>query len=410
MRLSIVGPFFASVASQGVSSIGAMALSLWLVQALSPTDFGWYGVAVSIATLYSGFCNALLATHVVVSFSMRSPLAARKEAGEFALIILISAMLMVSGAAIAAHLSTFHYSIVGMMLFVTAFGMRDYCTRIMFALRHEGWAAAGTLTWFITILTAYTLIESNNRIIDLEIVFIILFISSTLGSALCMTKLRINAQFRGFSVHEYYLRTHGRNASWALIGTIAVWLQSSAFVYSVAVTLGPEAVASVFASRILVAPILIALPALSQILVPRLTHLFVASPHLAWRRSVQLAVGTVLMFVASAFSVWIFRQDLAEMLAGDKYNPGELIALLPFWLVYIVFHAGRSVLSWISISLRAFRAGALIAINIGIVTASSSIGLCIALGPTGALLAMILGETLLIIALLISTNRILTRS
>ena len=55
-----------SVINQVVSSGTNFALGIYLVRALTPTEFGLYGIGFAIALLYSGVGNALLLTQMVV--------------------------------------------------------------------------------------------------------------------------------------------------------------------------------------------------------------------------------------------------------------------------------------------------------------------------------------------------------
>jgi len=387
-----------SVLNQVVSSGTNFALGIYLVRVLTPTEFGLYGIGFAIVLLYSGLGNALFLTQMVVHVpdkaeEDRLPYASRMlvAVAIFCLLTTLIVSLLIAFGWVWAPLSGKYFGL-GMAITAasTAYLLKDFFIRHAYIVRKEAWAL------YVNIFTALALVglllaqyQFFPEINSTSALWI--FSASNIGGALFGLVL---AQLPILTVSLYQLKTDMREAwvggKWALTGVGVTWSQTQAYMYVSAIFAGPSAVGYANAARLLIAPALFLMPAVTQLVMPRLATLRTTNAERMFRISWKFTVVMGSFAVVYSAILLGLADEITPVLLGEGYE--HVTALVAAWCLVLIFQFLRSGTVIVMQVIKEFRAITLlnaVSLSVAIIIA---VFLMQVIGVQGAILGTAAGE------------------
>lgn len=329
-----------SVLNQGVTSATNFALQFFLVRALSPEDYGTYGLGLALCYLYSGVGNALFLTRMVVCtpekpHGDRIPYAGRVLAAvaQFSALTL----LLAAAATWPAHALGYEGS-AGLILAVAAasvsFLLKDFFVRQAYTDRTEGRALAVNMSMAACLVVLLAGLYATHLRLSAAGALAVFAASQLVGAAvglvLAHLPLRV-LQWRPLRGDAREWREHGR---WALTGTAATWGQAQAYSYVTLWTVGTAGVGQANAARLLVAPFFLLVPAINQVMMPRLAQMRTRDPKGMVRLGRMVTAALVGLALLYCGAVLLGSEQVVPLMLGPRYS--GMRPLVAVWCVVIL--------------------------------------------------------------------------
>jgi O-antigen/teichoic acid export membrane protein len=337
-----------SVLNQVVSSGTNFALAIYLVRVLTTADFGLYGIGFAITLLYAGVGDALFLTQMVVHVPDKAP----QDKLPYAARILVALIIFCALTAIVAGLllvivgtwSQLIHQYVGLVSAIVAASIaylcKDFFVRHSYTARRETWAlwvnVAVAVTLVSMLLVQYRFISTFNSEGALWIYAVSNMVGALFGFGLVrlpMLAVRLQEIIR--DVQEAW--AGGR---WALVGVGVTWSQSQAYMYVTALYVGPVGVGLANTARILITPALFLMPAITQLVMPRLAALRATNQARMVKISMLFSTGLVIFAVLYSAVLIGVGDVMAHILIGE-YRHDEIAPLVAAWCLVMIFQFSR---------------------------------------------------------------------
>ena len=402
-----------SVINQVVSSGTNFALGIYLVRALTPTEFGLYGIGFAIALLYSGVGNALLLTQMVVHV----PDKANEDKLHYAARVLVLAAVFSLLTALLAGLvlamvsawQTLPHEYIGLGSAVTvasiAYLLKDFFVRHAYTARKEKWALA--VNMFVALMLATFLFMQRHFFVGIDSASALwIYAASNFAGALVGLAL---ASLPIFDVRARELMNDMQEAwvggKWALGGVSVTWLQTQAYMYVTALFLGPAGVGYANAARLLITPATFLMPALNQVVMPRFASLRASNPQKLLQVNRLYTTGLIIFSVSYSLILLGLIDVIAPVLLGSHY--GQITPLAVAWCLFLIFQFSRGSTSIVLQAIKEFKILTLANIASVVVAIVAAIVLMEIIGVQGAILGTAAGELVLSVLLyrVIKNNR-----
>lgn len=392
-----------SAINQITSSGTNFLLGIYLVRNLSTNEFGAYGIAFAICLLYSGICNALFITQMVVRVPEkleieRLPYATRT------LILLTIFCIATSATLTVLYKIWSHWSqdylkyetvALPMLLMTGSYTIKDFFIRHSYTVRKEVYAVWINVCHAMILLILLLLITNTGQLLALEIVIYTLAIGNTSGIVLALILFKLPMKNIQLKEINKDIQDSWRNSLWALGGVGAAWGQTQAYMYISAAAVGPAGVAYANAAKLIVTPAMFFIPALNQVMMPRFASLRAEDP----KRMIK--IGRIFSVSITSFSIVysIIALSASDMLTqafiGNSYE--NLAPLIAAWCLVMIFQFLRTSSSVIMQVLKHFRTLTLINVLSAAIAIVTAIALVPALGVSGTILGTATGELILTI-------------
>ena len=393
-----------SVINQVVSSGTNFALGIYLVRALTPTEFGLYGIGFATCLFYAGIGNALLLTQMVVHTPDKSPDDRLPYAGRMfllvslfcvATVILISLILQL-GNFVWASMAQYSQFVIAITAASVAYLLKDFFVRHAYNVRREPIALAVNVAVACMMAVLLSLQHIFKKSFDEEMALWIYAVSNVSGAALgfLLSWLPITVQ-RNMLCADLREALHG--GKWASVTNLVYFARTQAHTIVVASLLGPVGVAKLNAARLLVTPAIMLSPTISQVAMPRLA----AARELGVQRMIKL--GRIITFALLSVSllycaVLLGGYDLivATVINGNYQGMFLITALWCLWACLASIRNGAELVAQV---LKRFKG--LSGVNsIGaLVSLVATYVLTTIYGLPGALFGLVLGKFVMIIFL-----------
>lgn len=390
-----------SVINQAVVSSTNFLLGLYLVRVLSPKEFGFYGIGLTVVLLYLGVGNALFLTQMVVRIPDKTPDKRKKYAARMLVATVIFATTTGSFAAgslivwggWSAWSSPYIYLIGAIAGAATGALLKEYFVRQAYSARREARALKTNISVSIVIvaLLGYCHFYGNIHA-GWQVLWIYAsgqFVGAAVGlffAKLPCRGLSLKAVFN--DVNEAF--TGGR---WALGGVTVTWAQSQAYTYVTALSLGAAGVGYANAARLLIAPLMFLMPALNQLTIPRLAELRVKERRSMMNIGFYITIGLLIIAMIYSSILLCFSDIFASLLLGDKYHsyPG-IMTLVVVWCLVMHMQMLRSGAANLLQALKRFRALMMANVLSAAAAVIGAIALSELFGIPGAILGTGIGE------------------
>lgn len=394
-----------SVLNQAVSSGTNFALGLYLVRALTPAEFGIYGIGIAISLFYSGIGNALFLTQMIVhtpdkTMVDRRPYAARMltALGLFCLItVLFALVVFVAGGVYSPWLA--HYSGLGLPITTAsiAYVLKDFFVRHSYTARKEIWALevniAVALTLMALLLVRYYSPDKFTSEGALWFYAMCNMIGAVAGFFLTQLPLR-TVRIRCM-VEDAREAWHG--GRWAIGGVSVTWAQSQAYTYVTALLLGPAGVGYANAARMLITPFSMLAPAINQVTMPRLAELRLQNGRQMIKAGFFITSGLLVAAAVYAAIVILAADHLIPLILGNKFE--NLRPLIIAWSIVLLLQLLRDGAGTILQVMKHFRVLMLTNTLSAVATVAFAVTLIKLYGVPGAIFGTGMGELLLALML-----------
>jgi O-antigen/teichoic acid export membrane protein len=393
-----------SLLNQVISSGTGFLLTVYLARALSPEDFGRFGIALASVFLFGGIGNALFLTQMVVNVPDKSPDDRLPYAGRVLIfilllcgifIIVLMSFLFLSNLKFIALLADQRYYFFVTGIASSAYLLNSFFVRHSYVVRMERWVLIMNFGAFFFILLVLGLAFFANTSLNTESGLWIYAVSQLFGALIGAKQAKIPLRGKGMRPRQFLddFSENWRGGSWALGGVLVTWLQTQAYLYVTALFAGPSGVGQANAARLLIMPFLFGVPAINQILLPRLSDMRAANL-VRMQKMVMVYTLTLVTFaVFYIFIVWVSLESLISLVFGSKYP--NLEPLIVMWFLVLIGLLARTTASIMLQALKDFRSIMILNSVSALVTITAASSLCFLYGILGALAGTMLGEILL---------------
>jgi O-antigen/teichoic acid export membrane protein len=391
-----------SAINQIVSSGANFALGIYLVRVLTPTDFGLYGIGFAISLFYAGIGNALFLTQMVVHVpdkvpDDRLPYAARMLIALVvfcALTAITVGLLFVLGSAYSKFIREYLDLVFAIIAASVAYLLKDFFIRHAYTVRRESWALWVNVA--VAVSLAASLLGQFRFASNLtpEGALGIYASSNMMGAVVGFALIRLPILTARLRLLGEDLREAWAGGSWALGGVAVTWAQTQAYMYITAVFVGPVGVAYANAARLLITPAIFLVPALSQVLMPRLASMRSSNSRKMLKISGQFSAALVVFSVIYSVVLLGLADVIAPVLLGAKYGQ-QIRPLAAAWCFVMIFQFSRSGSSIVLQVLKEFRALTVLNTVSVVVAIGAAVVLMRMIGVVGAILGTAIGELVL---------------
>lgn len=399
-----------SVLNQAIGSGANFLLNIYLARCLSIAEFGLYGIGFSIVMLYSGMGNALCLTQMTLAL----PAKAEHERPLYAAKILLVLLSLCALAALIA-VSAFWFGSIYVeawraakglflagLLACAAYLVKDFFIRYAYATKNEMLALivniSGALSLAIVVLGGhYISIQTAGDALSLYAIGNL--------SAVCVgffvARLPVaTVRIRALIVDA---REAWANGYWALGGVAVVWLQTQSYTYLSALSGGAEGVGYANAAKLLVTPAIFLMPAIFQILLPRLAEIQLSRARALFGIARKITLASCLFVALYCVFLFLFFDKLSIMVGSIKYaGIGPFVVA---WCLVLLFQFSRLGTSAILQVLREFKGLTLLNAVSALLSLAVAVLLIRDWGAEGALFASAFGELILSILLYVYAKR-----
>ncbi len=390
-----------SALNQVVASGTNFALNLYLVRALSPEQFGMYGIGFSVILFFSGLGNALFLVQMAVCAPDKLPHQRLLYEARMALVVFgfcaITIVLVCIFLALGSLLETRISSHTGFLIAITAasiaYLVKDFYVRQAFIERRESRALAINVVSSLTLLALILWVMNRREVTTSETGLWIYVLGQTAGFVGGMAIARLPLSAVRFRPLVDDLSEAWRGGRWAVGGTIVTWTQAQAYAYVTAFVIGVAAVGEANAARLLVAPFTVAVSAVIQVALPRLAFIRTVDSARMIRYGQWLTlVGTVMSLIYS-FAIISMLDIIGPMVVGREY--GHMTSTVAVWCLVLI--AGM-IRGGVAMTLQAMKEFRVLTLT-HLVTALATIGMAAFLSKMidvqGAIMAGAIGDLLL---------------
>ncbi|MDH3274510.1 MAG: hypothetical protein OEM99_08220 [Gammaproteobacteria bacterium] len=396
---------FISVLNQAVSSGTHFLLGLYLVRALTPAEFGLYGIGFAICLFYAGIGNALFLTQMVVN----TPDKLQADRLHYAANILMAVMLFGGFTIVCAWLVFLGgelglpwrgdyagYGIAVVAASVT-YLLKDFFIRHAFTARKEAWALVVSCVVAATLAGLLLFDHYSGRIITAERALWIYAMSQLAGAILGFTLARLPMRSVAWSHVHTDFREAWLGGRWATGVNLAYWLRTQAPIYLTAWYIGPIGVGYVIAAKVLISPVYIMANPIYQVMMPRIVELRNRDRRKMLRISGITTAGLVGFAILYSTALLGAVDIIAPVVLGPQY--GQIAPLAAAWSLVLILELARDGAGILFQALKRFRDLMLAnAVSAGVAILSAALLLQL-VGVPGAVLGVAVGELVLIVLL-----------
>ena len=399
-----------SVFNQAVSSGTNFMMGLYLVHILSPEAFGLYSIGFALSLFYANVGNALLLTQMVVHVPDKTLVDRPTYAARMFIAVSVFCFFTSIFIIVLILLSSFfsvwvqQYQKLGFATVAASVSylVKEFFVRYAYTVRREIWAL-GINIWVALalgcfVITGHLIGKDFNSVSSLWLYALSHATGALAGFLLAGLQLK--------TVRFYQLKVDCAEAwaggKWATATTCCYFLRTQAHTIITASMLGPVAVAYLNATRLLVAPMFILTPALSQVFLPRLATLRTLDSQKVPRAG--MVFSAILLSITIIYSCFIltFLQCISNLVFGLKYASPFILVLS--WCILAIILSFRDGTEMVFQVMKQFRILTVVNTLSAIVALISVYGLVNLVGVTGAIFGMVLGEVVLISLLLFKSK------
>jgi O-antigen/teichoic acid export membrane protein len=388
-----------SVINQVVSSGTNFALALYLVRALTTTEFGLYSIGFSIAQLYSGVGDALVLTQMVVHMPDKPlrdqiPYASRMLVALalfcVATIAAAEAFLVISGR-LAPVVPQYLDLIAPVVAAAIGFLLKSFFVRHAYTARNESSAVLINASVAAALVCMLSIEAQSGNVFNSASALWVYAFSNMVGAfvGLAIARLPIFA----VGIRQIFLDMNEAWAGgrWALAGVGVTWSQTQAYMYVTALYIGPAGVGLANAARILITPAMFLMPAITQLVMPRLASMRAANMSEMISATMRFSRVAVVLAILYSLTLVCLRGLFVRLLIG-KYSYEAVAPLVAPWCLLLIFQFSRVGTVICLQVIKEFRLVTLLNAVSLVIAISGAIVLMNVLGVRGAILGSAVGE------------------
>ena len=397
---------FISFVSQMVSSLTNFGIVFCLVRLMNKTEFGQYGLGFALMLLISGLVCASIAVQFVVNLpdqpkEYRAAYALHHTAavGVVSLILIVLAFALQTGTRkYYPHGNATFILILPVTVASGFYTLRDLLMRFAFSERRESLVLASNVVVAIATATIFSIMVILHQRINAPSA---LYAYSTGQAAGCLHALLVfKLPWRDINVPGLWqaFRDSWTGGRYNILSGVVYNIRTQAHNFVVAPLLGVAALAEVNAARVLVSPALMAIPPVTQILMPRLAEKRALGSAVISKITMLSIAFLLLATIVYSLSLVLNMKWVLPLALGKAYEDvGQLVIA---WCVTTVVLALRNCLTVALEVVRAFRN--LLVANVATAVGAMffAVNLARTYGGLGAIYALAMAEALLCVILI----------
>lgn len=347
-RKRLWGALSLSVINQILTSGTNFVLGIYLLRTLSPEQFGLYGIGFASILFFFGIGHFAFLTPMVVHFHEKTPeTRLYYTASLFAILLILSWAALVTTAIGSWLLSVVHPFILQYINYAAAIAfssvayiIKEFYIRYIYNIGRETLAIRvhGVIALITFMLLLTKEIVGGNFAADqalwiygaAQIAGVIVAYKIAPLNISCVTRIGLVEEFQKMWAE----------CKWGSIVGVIFFIRAQSHMIIVTALIGPIGVAKLNASRMLITPMAMLTPALSQIALPRLSAVRVHGDDRV--RKAGYLIATCLLILTIAYSVLLLTTyDLiSSYLLGVMY--GDIFTITMFWCFYLCVASFRN--------------------------------------------------------------------
>ncbi|WP_242371204.1 lipopolysaccharide biosynthesis protein [Anaeromyxobacter sp. SG26] len=394
-------PFATSVLNQALSSATSFAIAFVLLRWLSPSDYGAYGIGMSICYFYAGVGNAAIITQMVVHFPDRPVEERRHYAARMMVALALACGTTLLVVALAA--SSFRAALsdrapalalaLAVALAAVCYLLKDFFIRFAYTSRAETDALIVNGVAAATLALALSGAWLLRWELDAAGALLVFALSQSSGVLAGLWKAKLPLRAVRWTALVEDAREAWGHGRWALGGVAVSWLQTQGYAYVTLASLGAEGVGRANAARLLISPFLLLTPAINQVIMPRLAEHRAQDPRNAVRVASRVTLASLGFAVLYAVVLILSTGTMVPFVLGPKYS--GMTALVAAWCVVLVCTLLRDGAANLFYAMKQFRAVTVTNAISASAALVATLVLVRALGGPGAVLGSAVGEIFL---------------
>ena len=333
-----------SVINQAISSGTNFALGVYLVRILTQADFGLYSIGFAISLFYAGIGNALFLTQMVVNVPDKPPaqqigyVASMGMADAvFCVLTFVTVLLtMPLAGAFAPSLEQYVQFGIAVAAASTAYHFKDLFTRYAYTARKEIWVLKVNLVIASALACLVAVLHIHGSPITAATALWLYAGAQLAGAAAGQILARLPLSTVRLSQIRADVREAWKEARWAVLTNVIYTLRGQAHTIVTAGLAGPVGVALLNATRLLITPAVFVMPALSQVVLPRLATARVQNKARVQSLGIQFTAAVLAASLLYSGILLLFLTPITHLVLGDKYPTNMKLALA--WCVFICVH------------------------------------------------------------------------
>lgn len=384
------------VSNQVISSLTNFCYGLYLLRNLTPTEFGIYNIGFAFMLFLGGFSQGFFLIQMVVHSPRKSAEERRPYAERVLLLLLCACLALLIFSLLAFWGLSSMNSELAELVFLVALMAIGYTIK-EFYTRHAFNESKGGRAVSIHVVVAGLLLLGlgASLLLDIRVTPVLafsLYAGAHLGAA-AFGHAMAGMPMKGHSISALrtVLAEIAAGGKWGAMTNVVYCLRGQAHTIVVAATIGPVGVAKMNAARMLVTPATLLIPAMSQVLLPRIAEATERDGRRgATRWMKKTGLGLTLIAFAYALVLTAVYPYLSSVILGSKYE--GLFAVVVLWCVFTGLLGLRNSVEWAAQAMKMFRPLTIISGLCAIVALGAAWALSSHQGIQGAVLGVIIGE------------------
>ena len=318
-----------SLLNQATVSFINVSLNLYLAKYASLDEYGKFGVIFSAATLLLGFCTSVFINPHLIN----KPYTENKKIKNSTAIVVFFLCVLFFVQIFSIVVNLFYqnpgFNFFAAATFCCVFALKDYIARIMF-IYSNGFDAfllnfLSALFICATILFLHP-VKSYYQIILVFSIFCILFLLKHVIKIVKLNKVQFIVAIKNIKNLVIYSR-------WSVFGVFLVWLQSQCYIYVEAMYGDYASVAKANISRLYVAPVIMLMPAISQVAILRAIN----NNKLSERSKILVKYAKIQLLFLLIYSLclYIFKNTIDKIILQNQIE--DINILIITWIGYVFF-------------------------------------------------------------------------
>lgn len=396
-----------SLLNQLISSGTNFAVVLYLVRVMEKSAFGIYSLGFALMLLLSG----LILSSIAVQYVVNLPDQPQQERAGYAVhhanavVVLGICLLMIAALVMALPADQFTglASVQAIAMAVAAaaalYSVRDFLVRVAYSARREDYVLYSSVTIAVAVVLGYlALRQGGTPGITAADGLLVLGFGYAAGAVVLALLLKLPLASGSWRGVVMAFRESWRGGKWNVVTNVVYNIRSQAHNFIVAPLLGMAALAEVNAARVLVTPAVMAIPPLSQIIMPRLAEKRAQGASIRGRHTVlTIAVLAGFAAVYTLVLVPLLPWVLPLTLGGAYQHTGTLVVI---WCLVAIVSAARNALTIVFQVAKRFR-GLMLANSVAAAFAVAMAAfLSWRVGAAGAVMALGMAELVLCLLLI----------
>lgn len=400
-----------SLVDQAMLSLANLLVGVFLIQNTGKEDYGIYVIAYAVILYVVGVQNAIVTTQMTV-MAPRKPhelqpgFCGSLAVGQY-LIFMPLAMLAVGIGVVASNVGWLPEDDARMVIVIATATLgvllREFARGLFFLKLRPGVVLALDLV-NIVLLFGGLFIAQRAAPELLHVLAIAAFgVSSLVSGALALGVARLPLR-QVLAEQLAALRDAWVNGRWALGGVSVTWIQDQSYVYLLSLLAGAASTAEANAARLLLVPVMLLNTGVTRITMPHWAIL----RHNGKRAEIEQTAGWIWRVLVLLIGVYVgallLGQDVVIpfLFSAEYESIGSLILL---WGVILGLQIVRSSFSIMLQVYQQFRQITVANVFSAVIVVALGLVLIPALGVEGSLIAMLLGEIVLTVLLVLAWQR-----